>query len=163
MTDSAKPAASGAKAPARKPSFSTWSKQFIDHLAATSNVSAAARKANIHTSAAYKAKRTDPEFNRQWRQALAEGYDLLEIEMLQRLRAGELKADGKRAVRNHDNAIAFRLLVAHRAEASRQRSVRDNQDSEAILLSINAKIEQMRQRRLQDAARKGAIEADGGQ
>jgi len=139
----------GAKAPPRKRTFNGWSKDFINHLAATSNVAAAARAAGVDSSAAYRAKRTNPEFNRQWRQALCEGYDLLEMELLQRLRAGAPEtADGKRAAPTHDNAIAFRLLVAHRAEAARQRAVRDNQDSEAILLSINAKIEKMRQRRL---------------
>jgi hypothetical protein len=151
----------GAKPTRRKRLFSTWSKDFINHLSATSNVAAAAREADIDTAAAYRAKRTNPEFNRQWRQALCEGYDLLEMELLQRLRAGAPEgADGKRVLATHDNAIAFRLLVAHRAEAARQRAVRDNQDSEAILLSINAKIEKMRQRRLADAAKSNAAGSD---
>lgn len=163
MADHAKPAVRGARTPARKPLFTSWSKEFIDHLAATSNVSAAAKKAGIHTSTAYEAKRTKPEFNRQWRLALCEGYDLLEMEMLERLRAGELQGSkAKRAVRTHDNAIAFRLLVAHRAEATRQRASRDNEDSEAIILSINAKIEEMHQRRLKAAAKAAAGQANGG-
>jgi hypothetical protein len=150
MSDGANKPVRGKKPlPPRKRTFSSWSKDFISHLAATSNVAAAAREAGVDSSLAYRAKRTNPEFNRQWRQALCEGYDLLEMELLQRLRAGAPQGgDGKRVAPAHDNAIAFRLLVAHRAEAARQRGVRDNQDSEAILLSINAKIEKMRQRRL---------------
>ncbi len=161
MANGANQPARGAEAPSRKRPFTSWSKDFINHLAATSNVAAAARGAGIDTGAAYRAKRTNPEFNRQWRQALCEGYDLLEMELLQRLRAGApVASDGKRATPTHDNAIAFRLLVAHRAEAARQRAVRDNQDSEAILLSINAKIEKMRQRRLAASGLPDTPEAD---
>jgi hypothetical protein len=161
MANGAKRPVRGAKAPPRRRLFTSWSKDFIDHLAVTSNVAAAAREAEIDTAAAYRAKRTNPEFNRQWRQALCEGYDLLEMELLQRLRTGAAgSAEGKRVATTHDNAIAFRLLVAHRAEAARHRAVRDNQDSEAILLSINAKIEKMRQRRLAASGKQDAPEAD---
>ncbi len=56
--------------------FATWSKAFLNELAATSNVSAAARHAGIATSSAYEARRANPEFSRRWQQALCEGYDL---------------------------------------------------------------------------------------
>lgn len=137
--------------PARaKSSFSRWSKPFLAELAATSNVTAAARAADIHTSTAYDARRSNPEFNRQWQRALCEGYDNLEMELLQRLRSGEVKpaAGAKRGARQFDNATAFRLLAAHRDSAARQRAVRDNDDTQAIITSINAKLDRMRQRRL---------------
>ena len=139
-----------AAATSKSPSFATWSKQFLAELAATSNVSAAARKARICTSKAYEARRTNPEFNRAWSQALCEGYDYLEMELLHRLRSGEVKpaTGAKRGVRAFDNATAFRLLAAHRDSAARARAVRNNQDAEAIVQSINAKLEQMRERRL---------------
>lgn len=90
----------------------------------------------------------DPEFNRKWQQALCEGYDHLELELLHRLRTGEVKPPpgAKRGVRSYDNATAFRQLAAHRESAARQRAVRDNEDTEAILASIDAKLERMRQR-----------------
>lgn len=134
----------------RKPKFEHWSPVFISELAATSNVSAAARKAEIATATAYDARRVDPEFNRKWQQALCEGYDHLEMELLQRLRSGEVKphSSAKRGVRSFDNATAFRLLAAHRDSAARQRAIRDNEDTEAILASINAKLDKMRERRL---------------
>lgn len=137
-------------APPELPRFRQWSKPFLAELAATSNVSAAARKAGVSTSAAYEARRLNAEFNRAWSRALCEGYDHLEMELLHRLRSGEVKpATGtKRGVRAFDNATAFRLLAAHRESAARQRAIRDNEDAKAIILAINAKLEKMRQRRL---------------
>jgi hypothetical protein len=146
----AKSPKTGSRAQTGAPRFPEWSKLFLAELAATSNVTASAKKAGIGTGTAYEARRTKPEFNRAWQQALCEGYDHLEMELLARLRGGEVKpAPGaKRGVRAFDNATAFRLLAAHRDSAARQRAVRNHEDAEAIILSINAKLEQMRQRRL---------------
>ena len=134
--------------PVRKP-FARWSMDFLAELAATSNVSAAARRAGITTTVAYDQRRCDPEFNRAWQSALCEGYDHLEMELLRRLRDGEIKpaAGARKGTRTFDNATALRLLAAHRESAARQRAIRSNEDSEAIIQSINAKLEAMRQRR----------------
>lgn len=149
MADSKRSGARAVPAAPSSPRFTQWSKRFLGELAATSNVSAAARKAGICTTTAYEARRQHPEFNRAWQQALCEGYDHLEMELLHRLRTGEVKPAGaaKRGVRSFDNAIAFRLLLAHKDAAARQRAIRDNEDSEAIIQSINAKLEKMRERR----------------
>ena len=138
-----------AKQPARLRQ-SQWRKPFLAELAATSNVSGAARKVGIGTSSAYALRRADPEFYREWQEALCEGYDHLEMSLLQRLREGEIKpAPGaKRGTRVFDNATALRLLTAHRETAARQRAIYENRNSEAILDAINAKIEKMRDRRL---------------
>lgn len=132
------------------PSFAKWSKVFLSELAATSNVSAAARKAGIATARAYDARRTSPEFSRKWQQALCEGYDHLEMELLHRLRSGEIKpsANARKGVRTFDNAVAFRLLAAHRESAARGRAIRSNEEAEQIVLSINASLERMRRRLL---------------
>lgn len=145
------PPKTAAPAP-RRPLYKTWSTAFLTELAATSNVSAAARKARVPTTTVYATRRTDPAFNRKWQQALCEGYDLLEMDLLLRMRSGELKpAPGaKRGTRTFDNAIALRLLGAHKDTVSRQRAVRTNEDSETILLSINAKLERIRQRAIAD-------------
>lgn len=142
----ARPAKAGGKAP----TFATWSKLFLGQLATTSNVTAAAKAAGITTAQAYEARRTRAEFNRAWQQALCEGYDNLEMELLHRLRTGEVKpaSGAKRGVRSFDNANAFRLLAAHREAAARYRAIRSNQDADAIVQSINAKLELMRQRHL---------------
>ncbi len=137
---------------ARRRFYTIWSRAFLTELAATSNVSAAARKARVPTNIVYAARATGAEFNRKWQQALCEGYELLEMDLLLRMRSGELKpAPGaKRGVRTFDNAIALRLLGAHKDSVSRQRAVRTNEDSETILLSINAKLERIRQRAIAD-------------
>lgn len=143
MTDTSR------RAPARALALPKWAKPFLAELAGSSNVSAAARAAGIATATAYDARRTNAAFNRKWQQALCEGYDHLEMDLLHRLRVGEVKpaAGAKRGVRSFDNATALRLLAAHRDSALRQRAVRDQEDSEAILESINAKLDRMRERR----------------
>ena len=148
------------------PGFAKWSRVFLAELAATSNVSAAARKAGVCTSKVYEARRANPEFYRRWQVALCEGYELLEMGLLQRLRDGEIKpaAGAKKGVRTFDNATALRLLGAHKESAARSRAMRDHEDSEAILASINAKLERMRQRSLAakaEAAAEAAAEGQG--
>lgn len=151
MAEPSRPGRRTAASPIRKPApFARWSKLFLSELAATSNVSAAARKAGVATTTAYDARRVDPEFHRRWQEALSEGYDHLEMTLLQRLREGEVKpaAGAKRGTRQFDNGTALRLLVAHRESVARQRAVRGNEDAAAIVLTINAKLERMRRRML---------------
>lgn len=150
MTDIAVPPRRGRAKAVRKPALPKWAKRFLAELAATSNVSAAARKAGIATTTAYDARRASGEFNRRWQQALCEGYEHLEMELLHRLRSGEVKppAGAKRGVRLFDNATALRLLAAHRDSAARQKAIRSNEDAAEIVLSINTKLDLMRDRRL---------------
>lgn len=150
MADAKKSGGKSRAATVAAPAFAKWSKTFLAELAATSNVSAAARKAKILTARAYEARRTNPEFSRRWQEALCEGYDHLEMELLARLREGEIKpaSNAKRGVRTFDNAISLRLLSAHRESAARGRAVRSNEEAEAIIVSINARLERVRQRML---------------
>ena len=151
---------------AAKKSFAAWSRLFLAELATTSNVSAAARKAGVSSFEVYEARRANGEFARRWQVALCEGYDLLEMQLLQRMRDGELKpvAGAKRASRAYDNALALRLLAAHRESAARERAMRDNEDAEAILASIDAKLDRMRERGLaaKEAAFAAGAPVDGG-
>lgn len=145
----------------RGPAPPCWVKPFLAALADTSNVAAAARQAKIDTSAAYQRRRNDAEFNRQWQIALCEGYDNLEMELLHRLRTGEVKPapSAKRAARSFDNATAFRLLAAHRESAARQRAIRDQVSAADIRASIDRKVEELRQRVLAAKAARGAVTA----
>jgi len=131
-------------------SIAKWGPEFLAELAATSNVAAAARKAGVTSTKAYEARRTDPEFYRQWHMALFEGYELLEMALVRRLREGELRpaAGSRHPMRVYDNANALRLLAAHKETVSRQRAIRDHRDTEVILASISAKLERIRERRL---------------
>ena len=144
------PAKAATKTSARRSSKAKWCRVFLAHLAETSNVSAAARKAKVATSTVYELRRIDAEFNRKWQVALCEGYDNLEFDLLARLRSGELRpaAGAKKGVRSYDNATSLRLLTAHRESVARERAIRDDEDADAILASINAKIDRMRERSL---------------
>ncbi len=117
-----------------------WRVSFLAALAETSNVTAAAAAATINPSKAYKAKRSEPDFARLWRDALCEGYDNLEMELLHRLRFGE----GKELVAKFDNANALRLLTQHRETVARQRAIRENADIADVRASIHAKLLEMR-------------------
>lgn len=145
----------------KTPSFAAWSRVFLGELAATSNVSASAKRAEVTTAKVYEARRGNAEFYRLWQVALCEGYEHLEMEVLRRLREGEIKpaAGAKRGVRTFDNANALRLLAAHMASAARQRAIRDDEDTEAVLASLDAKLEKMRQRSL---AAKAEAQAQSG-
>lgn len=131
-----------------------WRKAFLAELAATSNVAASARVAGIDTARAYELRRRDPRFYREWQEALCEGYDHLEMNLLHRLREGEVKpaSGAKRGVRVFDNATGLRLLVAHREAVTRQRAGIANRNSEAILTAIDARIDKMRERRMKALA-----------
>lgn len=139
-----------AQPPKTRKSNRPWRPVFLAVLAETSNVTAAAAAAEIPASRAYKDKRDDGEFAARRREALCEGYDLLEIEVLHRLRFGEPKDGAK-----FDNATALRLLSQHRETVARERAIRDNADVEAVRRSLHAKLLQIReevQRQRQTAA-----------
>ena len=124
----------------------TWMPRFLAALAETSNVTRAAKLAQVSTSAAYDARRKRREFARQWQTALREGYDNLEMELLCRLRQGEVKppAGAKRGMRSYDNAVALRLLMAHRESAARERAMCANIDAAEIRASIDRKVAALR-------------------
>ncbi|KPF89309.1 hypothetical protein IP81_17010 [Novosphingobium sp. AAP83] len=119
----------------------SWQPAFLLALAETSNVTAAANAAGVQPSYPYKVKRDDNAFAKAWREALCEGYDNLELELLHRLRFGEAKdADAK-----FDNANALRLLTQHRETVARQRAIRGNEDVAQVRASIHAKLLQLRE------------------
>jgi hypothetical protein len=127
------------------PGNSHWRKGFLEALAETSSVTASAARVNVPARTVYKLRRQEPEFAAQWREALYEGYDNLEIEVLGYLR-------DPAPTRKMDVAAALRLLVAHRETVARERALREDDDEQAVLDSIDAFIEDMRQRRLANTA-----------
>lgn len=118
--------------------------RFIAELAETSNVTGAAAAAGVTPSQVYKRRRTYPDFARRWFEALAEGYDNLEMELLGRLRAGE-NADGGGGVK-FDTATALRCLTAHRESVAREKGRRTLAAEVTTIAAINAKIDAMRQK-----------------
>ena len=118
-----------------------WKEAFLDKLAETSNVTTAAEAAGVNAARAYRARREDPLFARDWHAALMEGYEHLELETLHRLRMGTAKDDPK-----FDIANALRILALHRETAARERSGTDSRDEEEVLAAIDAKLERIRAR-----------------
>ena len=140
-------AQAGAGAARRSRAKPNWKKLFLAELALTSNVAASARKAGKDASSAYKERRADSAFARAWFDAQCEGYDNLEMDLLQRLREGQLEGGAaKKGTRKYDNATAFRLLAAHRASVNRTRARREDEDEDAIYAAIHAKLDAMRER-----------------
>jgi hypothetical protein len=128
------------------PNNQSWRKPFLAGLADTSNVRAAAKAANVSSSHVYRTRREDEDFARDWQAALCEGYDNLEMELLCRLRQGELTPakDAKRSTRKFDNAVSLRLLAAHNESAAKHRAAKANVSAAIVSASIERKVETMR-------------------
>jgi hypothetical protein len=116
-----------------------WRTYFLAALVETSNVSTSAKSAGISTSRAYKVKLEDTTFAAQWRAALLQGYEHLEMEVLGYLRGGIPD-------RKMDVTAAIKLLALHRQEVARERAVTDERSEQEVLDSIDAMIDEMRER-----------------
>lgn len=143
--------------------------RFLEELALTSNVAAAATVADIPVSRVYRLRREQPEFARRWYAALAEGYDNLEMELFQHLRAGETGAEaGSAPERKFDTATALRCLTAHRESVAREKGRRTLADEVTTIASINAKIDALRLRAkesdkaIRQARRNNGLKTGGG-
>jgi hypothetical protein len=116
---------------------SNWRALFLEALAETSNVTASAIRARANPALAYKTRREEPAFATQWRAALREGYDNLEIELLGHLRDPQPE-------RKMDVAAAVRLLAAHRATVERERALEEEEDPALVRASIDRFIDAIR-------------------
>ena len=121
--------------------------QFLEELAHTSNVAAAAAVSGLSSGQVYALRRSDPDFARRWYIALAEGYDNLEMDLLSRLREGRLEdTDAEGNKRKFDFAVALRCLSAHRENVAREKGRRTLAEEAATIEAINAKIDALRLR-----------------
>ena len=123
-----------------------WRNRFIAALGETSNISAAADAAQISLSWVYKTRREDAEFARRWFEALCEGYDNLEMQLLEHLRHGET-GGANDAKRKFDTAGALRCLTAHREAVAREKGRRTLAGEVTTIAAINAKIDALRAQR----------------
>lgn len=134
-------------------------KSFMETLAATCNVSEAARVAGKNLSSAYYQKRRDPGFAREWAQALSIGYAELEALLLRQALFGTeqeevvLDAEGqvksRKLKRGHPNAVAVRLLVQHQREAAGRivADAVDRPDGEDAVDRLRKALEEVRRKR----------------
>ncbi|MET0137007.1 MAG: hypothetical protein ABW048_07275 [Sphingobium sp.] len=149
----------------------TWTKTretiFFEELAATANVSHAARAADISETSARNRKRNNPEFAAAWRRALDLGYAELEMHMLRQSINGSERTesvrdeDGKvrqtKTVHSYPHGIAMSLLAMHRDEVERYRameSLRDGADP-AVADRVRAELAKVRARLEADAGDDG--------
>jgi hypothetical protein len=72
--------------------WTRWTKKkravFLDELAGTCNVRAAAAAAEVTPQSFYRLRRKDPAFAEEWHEALLAGYEMLETELLGHLLSG---------------------------------------------------------------------------
>ena len=65
-----------------------WSEEaeavFLDHLAASCNVTVSAKEAGFSPEAIYRRRRNDPAFAQRWQAALEQGYARIEALLVQR-------------------------------------------------------------------------------
>ncbi len=138
---------------------------FMETLAATCNVSEAARVAGKNLSSAYYQKRRDPGFAREWAQALSVGYSELEALLLREALFGSeqeevtLDADGmvksRKVKRGHPHVVGMRLLTAHARKATETRTANetDRPDGEDAVTRLRAALDAVRRRSAGDAAK----------
>lgn len=138
---------------------------FLEHLAITSSVKKSMTVAGIANSTLYAWKNSDPDFEVAWMKALAEGYALLEMEMLERARQGverKIFYLGKHVatVRDYDHKTALTLLRMHKESvalvraaqaelAAEEEPVRDTLDEKLKKINVRLRAFQAEKRRKQ--------------
>ena len=127
-----------------------WRDTFINTLAETSNISASAAAAGVTTGRVYAERRRNPDFLRRWGEALCEGYEHLEMEVLYRLRLRDEKEQQSAA--KYDFGTALKLIQAHKETVARERALRGGRSEQEVLDSIDRMIDDMRNRGIANAA-----------
>jgi len=123
---------------------------FLETLAETSNVRESARRHGLNSTTLYRRRRKDADFQRRWSEALAEGYEELEMEMLARARFGVIKTADSPA---YNDQVSLRLLIAHRDTVAQQRALQTGLSVEELRDRIDEKIVLMKEH--MDADRDG--------
>jgi hypothetical protein len=99
----------------------TWSPRFLEALALSPNISAAARAAGIDRRTAYNARDAHPDFAALWDDALESATDNLAAEAYRRAYEGCEKPvyqGGEKvgSIREYSDTLAIFLLKCHRRE-----------------------------------------------
>lgn len=97
-------------------------RKFFAVLAQSCNVAMAAREAGIRPQRVYEKRKADAAFREAWGEAIAAGYEKLELVLLERALVGTEKitvdkSGGETRVREYPNNIALSLLKLHREDA----------------------------------------------
>lgn len=137
---------------------------FLSILAETCNVSLAARETGRSARVFYDLRRRDSGFRAAWAEALREGYELLEMELVQRCRFGtprDVFFQGRKTAttRVFNDSVSLRLLHLHRKtiEAMRAADSERAPDGKKIFDALARRVAEIE---AETAAKKG--EADDG-
>lgn len=108
-----------------KKTYRQWEKKFLDALADTCNVSAAAKAAGIRRSTAYEFRKNNPDFAAKWDEALEKATDELEAEARTRALGFEepvFNSEGEEVgtVRRYSDTLMIFLLKAYRPKRFRE-------------------------------------------
>ena len=148
---------------------------FLEHLALTSSVKQSAQVADIPNSTLYLWQERYPEFAAAWLKALAAGYELLEMEMLERARQGverKIYYHGEliETVQDFDNKMCLQLLQMHKQavalvraaqitaaaeQAAQAEPVRDTLDEKLKKVNERLRAYQAEKRRKQECVDRG--------
>jgi len=128
-------------------------KKFLSELAASSHVSASAKAAKIPVSTVYYWRDTDPEFCAAWLKALAAGYEMLEMTLLEQAREGvdkNIYFGGKHVdtVKEFNHNMALKILAAHKEMVGMTRAVQAEigDGGSDIRIRLDQKLNDMRGR-----------------
>lgn len=152
---------------------------FLEHLAISSSIKQSAEVADVGNSTLYYWRQNDPDFAAAWLKALAAGYELLEMEMLERARRGverKIFYHGElvETVRDYDPKAAMQLLRLHKETVALVRAaqaelaaepepVRDTLDEKLKQVNIRLRAFQAEKRRKRlagsenEAAERGSV------
>lgn len=135
---------------------------FLSALGETCNVRLAAREAKRSPQTFYRLRQRDSGFRAAWLEALATGYDLLEMELLHRCRFGTPKDvfhQGRKisTTRTFNDQAALRLLHFHRktVEPFRQAHRSGKRDAKAIFDDLAARVAQIKAEKAAKARKNG--------
>ncbi|MEA3008801.1 MAG: hypothetical protein QOJ91_493 [Sphingomonadales bacterium] len=124
---------------------------FLHFLAETCNVALSARETKRSARVFYDLRRRDPGFRAAWAEALREGYERLDMELVERCRFGAPKDifyQGRKTAttRVFNDATALRLLHLHRKSIEQMRAVDERRapDAKAIFDQLAARVAEIR-------------------
>lgn len=147
--------AGGRRPKKRKAARRDWTKAkeaaFVNALADSCNVSAAAREAGVSTSAAYKRRKNNAAFRASWREAIGIAYQRLELILLDRAFNGTEKVTTRRdgseeRMREYPNQLGLALLKMHRDVAIEAAPESEPDNIEEIRERLFNKLERLRKR-----------------
>lgn len=145
----------GAKPKMRKASRRDWTKAkedtYVNVLAETCNLTAAAVAAKVSVNSARERRKTNARFRASCAEAIGCAYEQLELAILDRSLNGSekiiIRKDGsEERIREYPTAVALTLLRMHRQTAAEAASEPEGVDIDEVRQRLFAKLQRLRKR-----------------